>query len=179
MHYSAAIDLIDDSATYYTNLAAAHVALKDWPNAIKMAHKARKAYEEGLFLLPDSQQMLDGRQAVTADLRAGEEAEATALVRIRAMQGEKAAREAATAASKTANKAASPASSPARQGGLVGGGSPAGRSSPGGTGAADLKKALRSLRKDPAALYKILAGLDPAGLRGGLKSGLEEEELVA
>ena len=39
MHYSAAIDLVDDDATFYTNLAAAHFQLKDFENALKMASK--------------------------------------------------------------------------------------------------------------------------------------------
>ena len=41
------------------------------------------------------------------------------------------------------------------------GGAGGGVSSPGGAGIAELKKALRSLRKNPEALYKVLAALDP------------------
>jgi len=204
MHYSAAIDLIDDSATYYTNLSAAHSALKDWPNAVKMAQKAVKldpgyskaayrlgqallgagrlrealaAYDAGLRLLPDSQQLLDGRAAAAAELQRAEAAEADALKQIRAIkEGREAAeREAAAAARAVAPQVARVAARPGEP--AAGGG--AARAGPaGGAAVAELKKALRS-RRDPAALFAALGAVGPAALPAVLKSGAEEEELVA
>jgi len=91
MHYESAIDLIEDSATYYTNLAVAHAGLKDWESAVEAAGRAREidptyvkaayryaqslhalrrfkealqAYEAGLLLQPDNNSMILGREAM-------------------------------------------------------------------------------------------------------------------
>ena len=39
MYYSGALDLVDDVPAYATNLAAAHVMLKDWPAALAAADR--------------------------------------------------------------------------------------------------------------------------------------------
>ena len=193
MHYSAAIDLDDNNATYYTNLSAAHNALKDYENGLKMALAARRAdasyakgvyrhaqslqglgrlrealrvYEEGLALMPQSKQLADGRTGVARAIRDTESSEAKALAQLKAIKEEEEARRTAAAAAAAAEKAP-PASD--------------GSSKPAGGGpksGADFKKAMRSMRKDMAGLFSYAKLCAPEQLPKLFSSGLEEDELV-
>ena len=142
MHYSAAIDLDDSNATYYTNLAAAHNALKDYDNGLKMALAARKAdpqyvkgiyrqaqalqglgklrealvvYEEGLAMMPESVQMAEGRTEVCKAIRDSESSELNAIAKLKALKEKEEQQKAAVAAQLSA-AAAKPAATVAAAG---------------------------------------------------------------
>jgi len=120
MHYSEALDLDHVNPTYYTNLAAAHNALRDYENGLKMALAARKAdpsyakgiyrqaqalqglgrlrealaaYEEGLMLIPESAQMMDRRKEVSKAIRDAESSELNALAKLKAIKEAEAERQ--------------------------------------------------------------------------------------
>ena len=211
MHYSAAIDLDDSNPTYYTNLAAAHNALKDYDNGLKMALAARradpsyakgiyrqaqalqglgrlrealKAYEEGLALIPESTQMLEGRKEVSKAIRDAESSELNALAKLKAIKEAEAERQAAEAkqAQDVAAKSRSDAApaDPKKGGlekkagaGVVCGGAPGAPKS-----GSDIKRGLRNMRKDMPGLFKFVSLCVPSQLPALLSSGLEEDELV-
>lgn len=195
MHYSAAIDLVDDDSTFYTNLAAAHYALKDYANALKMAVRgvkldggnakahyrkaqaleglgqledAKDAYEAGLGILPDSEQLRGGLASVSERLRASANVEKDALEKIKEMARVRWDKEVAKSpvAAKPAESKAAPA--PAESGGR---GMPA-------SGAA-LKKHIKGLGRDSAKVWGYLSGIASDAVGKLLVSGLEEEELMS
>ena len=211
MHYSAAIDLDDSNATYYTNLAAAHNALKDYDNGLKMALAARKAdpqyvkgiyrqaqalqglgklrealvvYEEGLAMMPESVQMAEGRTEVCKAIRDSESSELNAIAKLKALKEKEEQQKAAVAAqlSAAAAKPAATVAAAAAKGGASK--APVGAAGAGaGVGGAlksgaEIKKALRNMRKDMEGLFKTMVQCAPAQLPKLLSSGLEEEELV-
>ena len=97
MYYSGALDLMDNIPAYATNLAAAHIMLKNWPSALAAADSSLKldesnpkahyrraqaleglgrleesveAYQTGLNALPTSEALAKGLQAATERLKA-------------------------------------------------------------------------------------------------------------
>lgn len=221
MYYSGALDLVDDVPAYATNLAAAHVMLKDWPAALAAADRGLRmdasnpkahyrraqaleglgrleeavaAYEAGLTALPSSEQLAKGLRAATERLEARRSATSDALEQIRRREAERqrcASREAAEAATATAAKGAAnlpPASpSPSSHGGPGSHDSaraavPAPAADPLTAGVpktgAELRKALRGIRRSPAAVLAYVRAVGPERLAGLLAAGIEEEELV-
>ena len=208
MHYSAAIDLDDANATYYTNLAAAHNVLKDYENGLKMAIAARKAdpkyvkgiyrhaqalqglgklrealaaYEEGLALMPDSAQMAEGRTQVCKAIRDSESSELNAIAKLKALKEQEEKQKAAHAQqppAATKSVAAPPIAAAGVGGAPQGPVGAAGASESGPKSGAEIKKALRNMRKDMVGLFQMMVQCAPAQLPKLLKSGLEEEELV-
>jgi tetratricopeptide (TPR) repeat protein len=116
MYYSGALDLVDDVAAYATNLAAAHVMLKDWPAALAAADRSLRveagnpkahyrraqaleglgrleeavaAYEAGLAALPGSEALAKGLRAATERLEARQSATSDALEQIRRNEAER------------------------------------------------------------------------------------------
>mmetsp|Transcript_32564 Transcript_32564/g.82087 ORF Transcript_32564/g.82087 Transcript_32564/m.82087 type:complete len:605 (-) Transcript_32564:24-1838(-) len=205
MHYSAAIDLIPTDPAFYTNLAAAHYALKDYPNTLKMAEQAlkadnksakghyrraqaleglgrhadaRAAYEEGVAILPASEQLRSGLAAVTARLEAQKGAEAEALAKLKAMESAK----------QQQQRQPPPPQQEApkgKEGAVKGDAHIIGGESKGGAGrrqapgsAAALKKQLKTLQRDGKALYGYLDTVPGDSIGKLLVGGIEEEQLM-
>jgi tetratricopeptide (TPR) repeat protein len=116
MYYSGALDLMDDIPAYATNLAAAHIMLKNWPSALAAANRSLKmdesnpkayyrraqaleglgqleaaveAYQAGLNALPTSEALAKGLQSATERLKARLTSTDDAIAQIRKMENER------------------------------------------------------------------------------------------
>jgi len=144
---------------------------------------ALTAYEEGLALMPESVQMQEGRKEVTKAIRESESSEFNALAKLKALKQEGDKKKAAAmelAASKAKEAAASSSSAPNTPASVraVGAGKTGAASAGGAKSGADIKKAMRNMRKDMPGLCDYLMLCVPAQLPKLLNSGVEEEELV-
>jgi tetratricopeptide (TPR) repeat protein len=182
--------------------------LKDYENGLKMALAARKAdpkyvkgiyrhaqalqglgklrealaaYEEGLALMPDSAQMAEGRTQVCKAIRDSESSELNAIAKLKALKEQEEKQKAAHAQqppAATKSVAAPPIAAAGVGGAPQGPVGAAGASESGPKSGAEIKKALRNMRKDMVGLFQMMVQCAPAQLPKLLKSGLEEEELV-
>lgn len=165
------------------NNAKAHYRKAQALESMGKLAESEEAYQAGLSLLPESQQLKNGLSSVRERLRASKNVEADALAKIKEIAKEKDVRDKAMAeeeekkASLAAEaKTAAAAAAVAGHGGASGGADAAGRSVP--VSGAALKRQIKNLGKDSAKLWDYLGKICGDSVGKLLVSGLEEEELM-
>ena len=168
------------------NNAKAHYRKAQALESMGKLAESEEAYQAGLSLLPESEQLKNGLSSVRERLRASKNVEADALAKIKEMAKEKEGKDKAmaeeekrkaslAAEAKTATAAAA-AAAVAGHGGASGGADAAGRSVP--VSGAALKRQIKNLGKDSAKLWGYLGKICGDSVGKLLVSGLEEEELM-
>jgi tetratricopeptide (TPR) repeat protein len=166
------------------NNAKAHYRKAQALESMGKLAESEEAYQAGLSLLPESQQLKNGLSSVRERLRASKNVEADALAKIKEIAKEKDVRDKAMAEEEEkkaslaaeAKTAAAAAAAVAGHGGASGGADAAGRSVP--VSGAALKRQIKNLGKDSAKLWGYLGKICGDSVGKLLVSGLEEEELM-
>ena len=167
------------------NNAKAHYRKAQALESMGKLAESEEAYQAGLSLLPESEQLKNGLSSVRERLRASKNVEADALAKIKEMAKEKEGKYIAMAeeekrkaslAAEAKTAAAAAAAAVAGHGGASGGADAAGRSVP--VSGAALKRQIKNLGKDSAKLWGYLGEICGDSVGKLLVSGLEEEELM-